>query len=449
VRQAARRGWRCHCGPLVFVWGTWLLLSWSLWDFVRSYGVNVPHFDEWEMVPVLTGEQPVTLKWLWSQHNEHRIFIPRLIYLALARATHDDFRAGMYFNVAALAAAAAGLVLLAARRRGTDYADAFFPVLILTLGQAENLYWSFQVGFVASAVLSVAVLMLCVGSVRMSFGRAMALGSCALMLPLIGGNGLALAPCVSVCVLSAGWDVWTRRPLDRWKAVSVWLMAVLAMALTRFYFVGYERPAKHPVSPSLESTRDAAMQFLTTGLGEAVKKGWPETRYVLWAWFVAVAALLAYVWFVRPEQRARAFRLLLFFAAMCSLAVGIGWARSALGPEAMFASRYTTLAAPFWCAVYLAWELLERSGTRRFAQTCLFFLAASFAAANHDIGMQEGASHHERRAGIVTDIRDGVPLSEVVRRHGWFTYYGGADVLAERMRMLRAHAVGEFRALKP
>src|SRR5690606_31545168 len=68
--------------PLV-VWSTWaLMLAGALW-FLGRYGSNVPSWDGWDMVPTLTGHQPVTLDWLWSQHNEHRVPVPRLLLLGL------------------------------------------------------------------------------------------------------------------------------------------------------------------------------------------------------------------------------------------------------------------------------------------------------------------------------------------------------------------------------
>ena len=51
-------------------------------------------------------------------------------------------------------------------------------------------------------------------------------------------------------------------------------------------------------------------------------------------------------------------------------------------------------------------------------------------------------------AAIVDDIRAGVRLPEIVRRHHGFAYYGGEDALEERMRMLHARSIGAFRHLK-
>ena len=86
--------------------------------FVLRFGTNVPSWDDWDMVPTLTGEQPVTAFWLWSQHNEHRVPLPRLIMLALNKLTVVDFRVDMLFDALLLAALAGGMILVAQSLRG-------------------------------------------------------------------------------------------------------------------------------------------------------------------------------------------------------------------------------------------------------------------------------------------------------------------------------------------
>jgi hypothetical protein len=106
------------------VWGVWAVLVLAALSFVRRYGSDVPFFDEWDIVPFLTGEK-VTAAWLWAQHNEHRIPIPKLVLLALYGLSGDDFRAGMVFNVLALGALAFVLIRAAAKLR----AESATPML--------------------------------------------------------------------------------------------------------------------------------------------------------------------------------------------------------------------------------------------------------------------------------------------------------------------------------
>ena len=146
---------------MVFVWGVWLAMLLEALDFVSHFGVDVPYFDEWEMIPALTGNQPISLQWLWSQHNEHRLPLPRkYLYLAVEKLARCDFRAGMFFNVLALSGMAATCIVVASRLRGKpNFTDAFFPLVLLHEGHWENLIASFQVEFILSrrAQLRVAV----------------------------------------------------------------------------------------------------------------------------------------------------------------------------------------------------------------------------------------------------------------------------------------------------
>src|SRR2546422_11380275 len=53
---------------------------------VRTYGVNVPFWDQWDLVPFFQRYKSAELEWgdVWAQHAGHRIFFPRLIMLGLA-----------------------------------------------------------------------------------------------------------------------------------------------------------------------------------------------------------------------------------------------------------------------------------------------------------------------------------------------------------------------------
>ena len=75
---------------------TILLLAMALTSVVLC-ARNIGLAEDWLMVPAMTGHQDNLLVWLWSQNNEHRLPVQRLIYLGLLRAT-GDFRSGMVLN---------------------------------------------------------------------------------------------------------------------------------------------------------------------------------------------------------------------------------------------------------------------------------------------------------------------------------------------------------------
>src|SRR5262249_49186788 len=86
-------------GAQIFVWSVWALVVLAATTFVIRYGRNFPKDDDFALTEMLAGKQPLTLSWLWAQHNEHRIAVPKLLHVALLRLTNGDFRAGTYFNL--------------------------------------------------------------------------------------------------------------------------------------------------------------------------------------------------------------------------------------------------------------------------------------------------------------------------------------------------------------
>src|SRR6476619_2288396 len=103
---------------------------------IAVYGRNVPLAEDWDMVPSLVGQQPNLLEWLWAQNNEHRLPLPKAVYLALLKISGGDFRIGMLANTLLLAGLCLAMILTARRLRGgqTRLVDAFFPLVLLHIG---------------------------------------------------------------------------------------------------------------------------------------------------------------------------------------------------------------------------------------------------------------------------------------------------------------------------
>ena len=60
--------------------------------------------------------------WLWAQHNEHRLPLPRLVYYGLFQITHD-FRTGSLLQIGCCSATSLALMSLAAHLRGRAALD--------------------------------------------------------------------------------------------------------------------------------------------------------------------------------------------------------------------------------------------------------------------------------------------------------------------------------------
>ena len=112
---------------------------------VFLYGLSMPFGDEWAWVGQTTSTQPVTWSWLWSLHNEHRMFLPRFDLSGHRQVDGPQFRAGAYFNIMLLAGTAWLMMVAARRGRGRAlWCDAVFPLAMLQAGQITNLIWGFE-----------------------------------------------------------------------------------------------------------------------------------------------------------------------------------------------------------------------------------------------------------------------------------------------------------------
>jgi hypothetical protein len=46
--------------------------------FTQQHARNIPYMNDFMLVSVMSGHEPVNLRWTWTQHNEHRPVISRL-----------------------------------------------------------------------------------------------------------------------------------------------------------------------------------------------------------------------------------------------------------------------------------------------------------------------------------------------------------------------------------
>jgi hypothetical protein len=193
--------------------------------------------------------------------------------------------------------------------------------------------------------------------------------------------------------------------------------AALAIASVLVYFRGLKRAGDVPPSPGLKAAFVTALEFLTDGFGPVLKSTWPASGIVVTGLLAATAWLLAAVWLKQPRERLRASGVLVFLGAMISLALGVGWGRSGLGPKQAFLSRYTTPAVPLFVAIYFAWELYGGRVSRPFVRTSLLALACIVLWPNGQLAATQ--SHLRRRVvqEFERDLRSGLPASELVDRY--------------------------------
>jgi hypothetical protein len=442
-------------GAPIFVWGVWALMLLLALAYVVRCGSNAPYFDEWEeMVPAVTGSQPLTFGWLWSQSNEHRYFLPRLVVVTLFHLGGGDFRAGMFFNALSLGALAFGMILVARRvRGGTSYADAFFPLALLHPGQGETFIMGWQAAFTLPALLTGLLLLIMARSGTQPTRRAALLaGICLALLPLCGGGGLALVPALALWLGYGGWRRWrSADPEARRTGLMLLIFALAALLLTGLNFVGY-RPSGFPTSSDPRAILRTSLQFLSLSFGAAAWL-WPLLRLAVPSLMLAGAAALVTAAWKQPAERFRALGLLLFLGAITCLALGLGWGRAARGWDAGFTPRYATLAVLAGCWLFLVWEIYTPPAAGRLVQMSLFALTCALLPLNVQAGLEFGDNARAFNKAFERELRAGTPPFILVEHFDHYTDKldspGEDKEFAGHLRMLHRAGIGYFRFLQP
>jgi hypothetical protein len=467
---AAWRGRALEVGPAVrraplerwFVWGTWLALLAFVLVCIARYGRNIPLAEDWTLVPAYTGHEPHLFHWLWSQNNEHRVPLPRLLLLGLLHLTGGDFRAGMVASTLLLAGVAAALMRTAEALRGAvRWTDAVFPLLLLHIGHWENLVWGWQLQFTFSATLTLLLLaaVLLTPAVRGAFWPAIA-AVALVALPLCGANGLV------VVLGMAPWAVYAGAtgPQDG-SVVRVgrfalprrllWLggAAAVGVALVGLYFVGYERPSWVPPNPGALKSLTAAAKIAAMAFGPGVAAHW-GAFVVVTGLFLAAAAVCLVRGLIAAWRggdvgaRSVALGLACFGATAAVLTLAMGWGRAGYVPTVGLPDRYAVLAVPSLCLACFVWELYAPRTWGRLLQAGVLAVAVAALPANVAKGFSWRDWYLAGTSAVERDLATGVSRDEIVRRRREFLLHWDGELLSDGMAYLREAGTGPFRRVR-
>ncbi len=447
-----------------FVWGIWGFLLAVALVFVFQYAENAPFIDDWAVVPYITGARPVTLGYLWEQHNEHRIPLPKLLLVVLSLFSEGYFRVGPYVNVLLLAGLALGMLRVVRRLRGRlSYTDAFFPLVVLSIGHYENLLWTWQIQFILSSVLIGSLFLVLIGRRGpLSTRSGLLFGAGLVLLPLCGGQGLPYT------VLLGGWLAWIGmrrlvggRPGERAAGWAMVALATTALALVGLYYVGYQKnPGDYAaaLAPTLPGMVQTTLELWSISLGTAVQHDyspnftWPVSWVLVGVTILSCIGGLAISWYKNSSDRERIVGLGLFLLAVVGLSVAMGWTRAAGEGHWEghgFQPRYTTLMMPLMYGTYFACTLL-RSGKRRgLAQMVLFTLVCSLSIHNIAVGVEFGKKRSQAAQAFLADLAQGEPVYRLARRHARpLGFEVDQQLVADYLRLLRRAGFEPYRDLK-
>ena len=281
-KSCCRRSQRCYRWP-------WASTSWSPRSrlVIHSWSA-VPYWDQWDELILSPGK--VFSPWLYSQHNEHRILFPRLLFAIDTFAFAETNKFNFFCNVA-LPLTLVGLIVHVARRhvsRGltdTLWIAGIVLTVLFSAIQYENFVWGFQVQFFGvelAAVASIASLALGRGAWP-SLAAAIAFSTIAVY---------TLASGMVVPFLAIPVALWAGR-----SKAQVAVLAVAAAVLLALYLHGYVSPSDIPTRCGLccgrsfrftrrssSATRSAsysegfAPHISCTGIALSARSAWLSSR---------------------------------------------------------------------------------------------------------------------------------------------------------------------------
>jgi len=401
-------------------------------NYIFRFAVDVPYWDAWQFVPLLgefyEGKLPLEL--LIQQHNEHRIVLPRILMLLLARLTHYDTRAEMYASWLMLCVIVILYFLVHARSIGTSFSSvaAFVPIpwVVLTLGQHENLLWGWQIQVALAALLLVVTLFFIETSLVRPWRFVLALMTAA-GCTFSFGTGLIVWPTGLLQLL-----LLARRgisPSRRNLATGTWILGgTCCLAL---YFSGYRAPSGHPRFLGPLQHPGAFFAALCAVLGNPFTSNAmlaPIIGAVVLAFLTAVLLLAArggLDW-----QRAPLAIPLIASSLFAALLIVIG--RGGFGIPELTISRYVTLVVPGFAGAQMAALAIRDRRSRLFLEIAVWSLAGMAVFASFDGTYSAGRERRAIMSAYRRTLRDyrSVPDSDLT---GLFAdpllVRKGADVL--------------------
>jgi hypothetical protein len=417
-----------------FVWLVWAASTFIPIYTTSIYGTRLPFSDDWNLVPIITRHDPMSLAWLWAQHNEHRIVIPKLVFIILYRATNADFRSVVYVNIFLLSfLSAASILVLRSVRGRTLYFDAFYPLFLMHLGQFA-FFWGFELQFtlVTTLVCLISIVFIYSGPTLNSSASILA-GSFLILLPVSGGNGLLYVPGIAVWMVIratcrvgglAGQGnpvmrfvrVGSPSPAARRAQIIMLGSAAASIAISIAYFAGYKRISRP--APDILHLMSQTLHVLGAGFGQLPDGFWPLFGV---ASAILVAASFAYAVLVgsnrqqSPMLRCRTIDIAAFMIAFMPVALGVAFGR---GGQASFAiSHYATLALPILYWSFMSWNLGMSRLPAKFIQAVLCAIMCIFWIKYVNIGVHNAKDRILKMAEIEREFKGGVATDIMVDRH--------------------------------
>jgi len=320
--------------------------------FVVNYGVNVIFWDEWKLVNLYNLVEQNGLfnisffKMIFSQHNEHRIFFPKLIMLISHKLTHFNVKICMFImQTMVIAVYGVSTRYLIKKREISSVSSSNFLMTLFVLmngfayfsyNQYENFLWGFQVAFYMA--IFGAVISLYFFYQNIMYGRKK---YCILSLffGIIASfsclHGIIVWPIMYILML--GCLVSGKHSIIK-KSIPYIIIGAICFII---YFYGWKHPSSHP---DFVYNINSILKFFFGTIGGMYTGIYSKLTVVLGGTTVLFSVVLIIIILIKKDIKTALFPVGLIgysYAALISIAIG----RAGFGVEVQSTiSRYMSFS---------------------------------------------------------------------------------------------------------
>jgi hypothetical protein len=413
-----------------------------LFYFIAQYGITAPYMDQWALVPLLqklhSGD--LTISDLLAQHNEHRIFFPRVVMLLLAYMTDWNINYELLANCIFAGFILFFLYLILRRTTGAGPGSLSAAVLLFFVfspNQAQNWIWGWQIQIFMSVMGFVGA----VWSITRWPGmlRGVILAAFFSIISCFSfNNGLLTFPIIgSLLALKR----------DR-KITHVALWITISFLVFLGYYYGYSKPAHHPSFSYLFDHPLVYLGYVSAYLGFPLAFGKQYIAIALGA--VIPVSLGLIVWSKRSDKELSEKMLpwagIALYSILSALATGIG--RAGFGIGQAMSSRYGTISGLLTISaiiVFLIWisDYSRRHGEIKTRVTALISAAFMLIAIFYVSSFLHGINEMKNSNREIQSVSGSLECPDIASEQCLEKIYPDINTLRQRIGIL--YALGIFK----
>jgi hypothetical protein len=327
--------------------------------YVFLFGVNVPYWDEWAIVPLFEKFHSGTLTFsdFFGQHLEHRILFPRIVILILGLVTKFNSIIEMIVIQCLLFVVLLVIFLKLKKQFGFNTAAIpvwFLPISILVFSwrQYETLLWGWHIVYVMPLVCSLLSFYF-IDRLNQKGGKK---GTKKHIFNFILAISFAVIASYSMII---GLLVWiagifqllflSNKNLKKHIYIGAWIISGITMG--GIYFLDYSKFWDHrSVFFIFSHPFDFFKSFITL-LGNSLF--WNARFSYLAGIIILLLIILSLIHIYKTNLiRGNSFWLtIMFFSFMVCGAISMG--RGSIGIDRLLQSRYTSYSIPIVVALYI------------------------------------------------------------------------------------------------